>query len=112
MTEFERCISVVNFSVYICDWIWESTQKMDLGKHTKNGFGKAHKKLSSILLHKTIATLNALCLYCPMLTDLLFGENFANPVMSQLREWCLWRAPLGSQLGTSGNLLCGYTRWP
>ena len=23
------------------------------------------------------------------------GEHFANPVMSQLREWCLWRAPIG-----------------
>ena len=23
------------------------------------------------------------------------GGHFANPMMSQLKEWCLWRAPIG-----------------
>ena len=23
------------------------------------------------------------------------GGHFADPMMSQLKEWCLWRAPIG-----------------
>ena len=55
---------------------------------------------SSTFAQKIIATLknyismhSVSTLQCELVS--FSGGHFADPMMSQLKEWCLWRAPIG-----------------
>ena len=39
---------------------------------------------------ENILTIHAWCLYCPYELVCFSGGHFADPVMSQLKQWCLY----------------------